>query len=128
MALRIMVILLLITVAFTTKSSAGKITPITFTSLAEADGGLNESKTCNGIIGDCVSEEDEMNMDSETNRRSLMYARRGRASYISYGALMKNRVPCNRRGSSYYNCRKGRRANPYRRGCSVITKCARYLK
>ncbi|KAJ0977393.1 hypothetical protein J5N97_012867 [Dioscorea zingiberensis] len=110
------------------KSSAGKITPLAFTTaLADADGGLHESKTCNSIIGDCVGDDEEMDMDSETNRRSLMYARRGRASFISYGALMRNRVPCSRRGHSYYNCRQGRRANPYRRGCSVITRCARYL-
>nr|CAN78122.1 hypothetical protein VITISV_041547 [Vitis vinifera] len=63
-----------------------------------------------------------MMMDSETNRRSLAQRRR----YISYGALRRNQVPCNRRGRSYYNCRRGGRANPYRRGCSVITKCHRF--
>ncbi|KAJ9690483.1 hypothetical protein PVL29_012902 [Vitis rotundifolia] len=77
---------------------------------------------CDGAVGDCIDEDDEMMMDSETNRRSLAQGRR----YISYGALKRNQVPCNRRGRSYYNCRRGGRANPYRRGCSVITKCHRF--
>ncbi|KAF3326808.1 protein RALF-like 19 [Carex littledalei] len=59
--------------------------------------------------------------DTSENRRGLAYRRR----YISYEALKKNRVPCNRRGKSYYNCKRGRQANPYRRGCSFITRCAR---
>ncbi|PKI79477.1 protein RALF-like 19 [Punica granatum] len=63
----------------------------------------------------------EMLMDSEINRRQLAAAR-----YISYGALRKNSIPCNRRGHSYYNCSKQKRANPYRRGCSVITHCKRF--
>jgi len=64
----------------------------------------------------------EMMMDSEINHRLLAQKTR----YISYGALRANSVPCNRRGSSYYNCNKRQRANPYRRGCSTITRCRRY--
>jgi hypothetical protein len=60
-------------------------------------------------------------MDSESNRR-ILAARR----YISYGALRRNTVPCSRRGASYYNCRPGAQANPYRRGCSAITRCRRW--
>ncbi|KHN02967.1 hypothetical protein glysoja_004387 [Glycine soja] len=59
-------------------------------------------------------------MESESNRRILA----GR-SYISYGALRRNTVPCSRRGASYYNCRPGAQANPYSRGCSAITRCRR---
>ncbi|KAJ0264251.1 Rapid alkalinization factor 23 [Hirschfeldia incana] len=62
----------------------------------------------------------EFEMDSEINRRMLANRR-----YISYGALRRNSVPCSRRGASYYNCRRGAQANPYSRGCSVITRCRR---
>ncbi|KAM2237013.1 hypothetical protein FF1_012369 [Malus domestica] len=73
-----------------------------------------------GLIAD-EDEEAEMLMDSEINRRILAWRRR----YISYGALRRNTVPCSRRGASYYNCRPGAQANPYRRGCSAITRCRR---
>ncbi|KAK3010490.1 hypothetical protein RJ639_012709 [Escallonia herrerae] len=79
---------------------------------------------CRGSIGDCEGGEDglgfEFEMDSEINRRILATRR-----YISYGALSRNRVPCSRRGASYYNCRPGAQANPYTRGCSAITRCRR---
>ncbi|KAJ4767985.1 Rapid ALkalinization Factor [Rhynchospora pubera] len=61
--------------------------------------------------------------DSSGIRHRLAF----RSRYISYDALKKNRVPCGRRGWSYYNCRRGGRANPYHRGCSFITRCARIL-
>ncbi|CAK7350572.1 unnamed protein product [Dovyalis caffra] len=64
----------------------------------------------------------EMMMDSEINHRLLAQQKR----YISYGALKANSVPCNRRGSSYYNCNKRQKANPYKRGCTTATKCYRY--
>ncbi|CAA2992358.1 rapid alkalinization factor-like [Olea europaea var. sylvestris] len=77
---------------------------------------------CKGTIAECLAnadeEEDEFQLDSESNRRILATRR-----YISYGALQKNRVPCSRRGASYYNCRPGAQANPYTRGCSAITRC-----
>jgi len=89
------------------------------------DGLLNwtaKQRQCSGSIGECFDEEEEeMLMDSESNRRSLWWRR----SYISYGALSRDRVPCRRRGVSYYNCRRGKQANPYTRGCSRITRCAR---
>jgi hypothetical protein len=74
---------------------------------------------CEGLIGECF-EEDEMQMDSEINRRFLA----GR-TYISYAALRANSVPCSKRGSSYYNCRSTSQANPYQRSCTTITRCAR---
>merc|ERR1712137_1308680 len=52
---------------------------------------------------------------------------RGRRRYISYDALKKNNVPCSQRGRSYYNCNRNTRANPYNRGCTYITHCARNL-
>ncbi|RLN40448.1 rapid ALkalinization Factor family protein precursor [Panicum miliaceum] len=45
------------------------------------------------------------------------------AQYISYGALMRDSVPCSIPGASYYNCQPGAEANPYTRGCSEIAQC-----
>ncbi|OWM77446.1 hypothetical protein CDL15_Pgr016843 [Punica granatum] len=73
-----------------------------------------------GTVGDLIGEDNELMLDSEINRRQLAQKR-----YISYGALKKNSIPCNRRGQSYYNCTKQKKANPYRRGCSAITHCKR---
>ncbi|KMT01145.1 hypothetical protein BVRB_9g223970 [Beta vulgaris subsp. vulgaris] len=76
---------------------------------------------CKGSVGECLGvDEDEFEMDSEINRRIL-----ATSNYISYAALNRNRVPCSRRGASYYNCRPGASANPYSRGCSAISRCAR---
>ncbi|KAJ9686293.1 hypothetical protein PVL29_015274 [Vitis rotundifolia] len=81
------------------------------------------SHTCNGLVGECIEEEKEMMGDeADIVRRSLAQGSR----FISYGALKKNNVPCNRRGNSYYNCVRSGKANPYRRGCSAITHCQRY--
>lgn len=74
-------------------------------------------------VGDLIGEENEMLMDSETNRRTL--AARRRQKYISYGSLKAGQTPCGRRGQSYYDCQKRGRANPYRRQCTAITHCAR---
>ena len=46
-------------------------------------------------------------------------------TFIDYGALDKNRTSCSRKGASYYNCRPGGTANPYSRGCSKMSRCAR---
>ncbi|KAJ4956249.1 hypothetical protein NE237_013032 [Protea cynaroides] len=72
---------------------------------------------CDGSIAECLS-GNEFEMDTEINRRIL-----ATTSYISYGALQRNTVPCSRRGASYYNCKAGAQANPYTRGCSSITRC-----
>ncbi|KAF5728487.1 protein RALF-like 19 [Tripterygium wilfordii] len=76
-------------------------------------------------VGDRVEDETEMLMESEISRRTL--GGRG-GKYISYEALRANNVPCNRRGQSYYYCTRRTRANPYRRGCSAITRCKRYTR
>ena len=76
-------------------------------------------RVCNKSIGECLAEPEVM-MDSETNRRVLAMQKR----YISYETLKRDMVPCDRAGASYYNCH-ARQANPYRRGCEVITGCAR---
>ncbi|CAK9329011.1 unnamed protein product [Citrullus colocynthis] len=66
----------------------------------------------------------------EDNRRLLFQYgfayKYPRNKYLSYDALRKNNIPCGRRGTSYYDCRKRRKANPYRRGCTAITGCARF--
>ncbi|KAJ0555270.1 putative rapid ALkalinization Factor [Helianthus annuus] len=67
-----------------------------------------------------VCAEDEM-MESESSRRVLLVEKR----YISYETLRRDVVPCGTPGASYYNCRDSGVANPYNRGCEVITFCAR---
>lgn len=79
---------------------------------------------CQGTIGECLAaegDEEEFQLESEASRRILATRRR----YISYLALKRNTVPCNRRGASYYGCGLGRPVNSYRRGCSAITRCRR---
>lgn len=73
------------------------------------------------VVHDLIGDDNEMLLDSESNRRTLT----GRQRYISYGALNANNVPCGNRGRSYYNCQQRGRANPYNRGCTQITHCAR---
>lgn len=70
------------------------------------------SPTCHGA--DCY----EM-MEPKSRRRIL-----ADAGYISYGALTRDSRPCSLLGYSYYNCRS-QQANPYNRGCTKITNCAR---
>ncbi|CAL9750283.1 unnamed protein product [Musa acuminata subsp. burmannicoides] len=72
---------------------------------------------CRGSIAECLAGE-EFDLGSEVTRRFL-----ATSSYISYGALKRDTVPCSRRGASYYNCRPGAQANPYSRSCSAITQC-----
>ncbi|KAL1335920.1 hypothetical protein HN51_030355 [Arachis hypogaea] len=71
---------------------------------------------------DLLVDDNEFLMNSESTRRTLAQAR-----YISYAALRANQIPCGQRGRSYYDCNKRQRANPYRRGCSRITKCQRTM-
>ena len=47
------------------------------------------------------------------------------STYISYGALIANSVPCSNAGASYYCCAASGPANPYTRSCTFITACAR---
>jgi len=77
-------------------------------------------RVCTKTIGECLTEPEMMMMDSESNRRVLAMQKK----YISYDTLKRDMVPCDRPGASYYNCHR-RQANPYSRGCEVITACAR---
>ncbi|KAK2968471.1 hypothetical protein RJ640_030082 [Escallonia rubra] len=116
-------ILLLVALATVVESKSLVLDGASWDTVAHLDLGPLHSRgngVCHGRVGDCIDEDEEMMVDSEATRRVL----RGRR-YISYGALQRNNVPCNRRGQSYYNCNSRGKANPYRRGCNVITKCAR---
>ncbi|XP_068666760.1 rapid alkalinization factor-like [Aristolochia californica] len=125
MAFRVVLLLAMLALAWVAESVPSDISVHTWSLPHLARKDLDPSSpTCNGLVGDCIDEEQELLMDSEINRRGLREANR----FISYGALQKNRVPCNRRGASYYNCRPRGRVNPYRRGCSAITRCKRYAK
>ncbi|MFS7951532.1 putative rapid ALkalinization Factor [Helianthus anomalus] len=55
--------------------------------------------------------------ESECSRKVLLMEKR----YISYETLRRDVVPCGTPGASYYNCRESGVANPYNRGCEVIT-------
>ncbi|MBA0871930.1 hypothetical protein Goshw_002437 [Gossypium schwendimanii] len=84
--------------------------------LQARDRRLSSDQICHGHSGKCLEET-----DLDIHRRELS-ARK----YISYAALRMNAVPCNRPGRSYYNCGIGQVANPYTRGCSVLTRCRRF--
>lgn len=79
----------------------------------------DDQKGLHQSIGECLAEPE---MDSESNRRVLEGVQH--IKYISYGTLKRDMVPCDRAGASYYNFH-ARPANPYNRGCEVITGCAR---
>lgn len=81
------------------------------------DGMVGAGRACNQKIGECLTEPE---MESETSRRVLAMQKK----YISYETLRRDLVPCGKPGASYYNCHAVA-ANPYSRGCEVITRCAR---
>ncbi|KAL7087640.1 hypothetical protein ACP275_13G080000 [Erythranthe tilingii] len=86
------------------------------------DVGLIGEPDGHGIVADALDFDEELMMESESARRQLWGRHRG---HISYAALRRNNVPCNRRGHSYYNCRGHQAAHPYKRGCTRATRCAR---
>ncbi|XP_026440313.1 protein RALF-like 4 [Papaver somniferum] len=82
------------------------------------------TQRCNREGGDCIGENNELIVDSKINRRSLFQPKR----HISYDAIKKDWIPCSKRGRSYYDCTKASQANPYNRGCTVATHCARIIR
>ncbi|KAJ1276646.1 hypothetical protein BS78_05G230200 [Paspalum vaginatum] len=72
---------------------------------------------CRGSVGECLAGD-----DGELGLHHHGRALSGSGGYISYGALRGDSVPCSHRGASYYSCHPGAQANPYRRGCSRITR------
>ncbi|KAF8705676.1 hypothetical protein HU200_030871 [Digitaria exilis] len=111
-------------------ASAGLVIPDASTMDLLAASSAKTTKQCSGAVGECgVDEAEELGLSGsgEALRRTLA-ARQPRNRYISYAALRADQVPCNQRGRSYYsNCGAQKAANPYKRGCSVITRCARNM-
>ncbi|CAO2209522.1 unnamed protein product [Urochloa humidicola] len=88
------------------------------------------TRQCTGPVGQCdVDMAEELGLAGgglTGDVRRTLAQRQPRNRYISYAALRADQVPCNQRGRSYYsNCGAQKAANPYRRGCSAITRCAR---
>lgn len=81
-------------------------------------------RACSPSVGDCLSEAEAVDVEPEVSRRVLLVQRK---KYISYETLRRDMVPCTTAGASYYNCHSGA-ANPYNRGCEVITWCARNIR
>lgn len=101
------------------RADAGHGSPIM--ELATTSSGLPEG------FDDLRMYEDPEDQFLDEPARRLLAARR--RSYISYGALNRNRSPCPARsGRSYYtpNCNSNAGpARPYTRGCLRITRCQR---
>ncbi|KDP38641.1 hypothetical protein JCGZ_03994 [Jatropha curcas] len=112
MSLKFWVVLMLMAIAMVTKSTI-------------AEPAVNGSNSTRKLVGDEINEDEEMMVDSEATHR-LLAGRRKFKKFLSYDVLKANATPCKKRGNSYYGCRVKTKANPYRRGCSVITLCYRY--
>ncbi|KAK8489319.1 hypothetical protein V6N13_023468 [Hibiscus sabdariffa] len=52
----------------------------------------------------------------------------GKRKAISYKALENNAAFCNQHGRSNHDCHRRKPINPYTRGCSITTRCARIYK
>ncbi|KAJ8532365.1 hypothetical protein K7X08_012288 [Anisodus acutangulus] len=92
----IFVVMLLATLAFamvaeSSMSSHFEGSAITTLARQSTDGGLDDMTT--GLIGDTLFEDEEMMMPSESARRTLW----DRDNHISYRAMARNNIPCNRR-------------------------------
>lgn len=115
-------LLILLIFLHTLLISCHGVSVLELNSLKRSDFDVMAKRACGRKIGECSElVGDEELMDSESNRRVLMMGKR----YISYETLKRDLVPCGTPGSSYYNCRSSGVANPYNRGCEVITRCAR---
>ncbi|CAK9181824.1 unnamed protein product [Ilex paraguariensis] len=107
MCLRLVLILLLMVLAMNVETSS--ITnDVSWNSCAHYNIDSPPShniENCNGRVGDCIDEAEEMMMDSEASRQTLALGQ----TFVSYRAFKKDHVPCNHRGLSYYTCNiKGR--------------------
>ncbi|XAR62531.1 hypothetical protein NMG60_11017319 [Bertholletia excelsa] len=113
---------LLLLLLHTHHTICNRVSALSLDSMKNSEIGAMASRVCAGKIGECTANEEE-EMDSEINRRVLLMRKR----YISYETLRRDLVPCTRPGASYYNCKAAGQANPYHRGCEVITGCARII-
>ncbi|KAJ3671922.1 hypothetical protein LUZ60_008001 [Juncus effusus] len=94
------------------------------------------SSQCNAGAMETKAREESLKMELETMEMEMDSERRmiwgnnknnnnNPKRYISYEALRGDAVPCSKPGVPYYNCESMPRANPYTRGCEIITLCAR---
>lgn len=67
---------------------------------------------CDGLLGECDNKDKETEMETE-NETGI--SRHGLATtginYVSYAALSRNQVPCNRRCHFYHMCMRRKHAN-----------------
>lgn len=98
-------------------SFCNRVSVLGLDSLKNSEMDVMVKRDCSQTIGECLTETE---MDSETNRRVLAMQKK----FISYETLRRDMTPCANPGAPYYNCHSGV-ANPYNRGCEVITRCAR---
>lgn len=116
MAFRLALLILLVSLAAVSMVARSNDLPM-------VDAGVVAEPDGHGLGADVLELDEELMMESDSARRQL--ARASGRGYIGYGALRRNTVPCNQRGKSYYNCRRHQRANPYKRGCTRASRCAR---
>ncbi|KAH7858806.1 hypothetical protein Vadar_028274 [Vaccinium darrowii] len=122
MAIRVGLFLLILALAMLSAGSSLSFDEHpSFSTLANFDVDPTHTHSHIGKVGDFIDEDEETMVGTEFTRRVL-----ARQRYISYGAMRADNVPCSKRGRSYYNCNQKGRANPYKRGCSYITRCGRY--
>ncbi|WOG89839.1 hypothetical protein DCAR_0209078 [Daucus carota subsp. sativus] len=57
---------------------------------------------CDGKIGDCIAEEEEMMLDSEASKQILALEHKFTGSKF----IDKEHVPCSQPGQSYYTCKR----------------------
>ena len=63
--------------------------------------------SCNGRIGDCIDQSEEMMLDSEASKNVLALEQK----FIVYKFFDKEHVPCSQRGQSYYSCHTFKQRN-----------------
>ncbi|KAK8489315.1 hypothetical protein V6N13_023464 [Hibiscus sabdariffa] len=87
--------------------------------LALAMVAAGEALSKSSISGRCKVE-----VQTETSHRLLV----GKRKAISYKALENNAAFCNQPDRSNHECHRRKPVNPYTRGCSITTRCARIYK
>lgn len=78
------------------------------------------TSVCNGTISECLDENEEFLMDSETSKRHLLAS--GGSPSIAYPALQADKTGCNNNGKPYGSCLPGPNGKSTR-GCKEIYYC-----
>ncbi|KAG6588613.1 Protein RALF-like 4, partial [Cucurbita argyrosperma subsp. argyrosperma] len=71
---------------------------------------------------------DSTSATEDSRRQLFQYGTNNKYSrnrYLSYYSLRPSSILCGQHGSSYYDCKKRKKVNPYHRSCTAISKCAR---